>query len=63
VTGLPEREAAVLWPTYVRPQVEFVRGRGVRLWDGLESLEKDYEIESTSSPRGVTHLTFTRSGL
>jgi acetylornithine/N-succinyldiaminopimelate aminotransferase len=27
------REAAVLWPTYVRPQVEFVRGEGVRLWD------------------------------
>jgi len=27
------REAAVLWPTYVRPPVEFVRGEGVRLWD------------------------------
>src|SRR4030095_9118648 len=32
-SSLPEREAAVLWPTYVRPQVEFVRGQGVRLWD------------------------------
>ena len=39
--SLPEREAAVLWPTYVRPQVEFVRGQGVRLWDarGREYLD------------------------
>jgi dihydrofolate reductase len=36
-------------------------GRGVRLWDGLEGLEKDYEIEATSSPSGVTHLTLTRA--
>ena len=36
-------------------------GRGVRLWDGLEGLEKDYEIESVSSPSGVTHLMFTRA--
>jgi dihydrofolate reductase len=35
-------------------------GRGVRLWDGLEGLESDYEIEATSSPSGVTHVTFTR---
>jgi acetylornithine/N-succinyldiaminopimelate aminotransferase len=41
VTGLPEREAAVLWPTYARPKVEFVRGQGVRLWDsrGREYLD------------------------
>jgi acetylornithine/N-succinyldiaminopimelate aminotransferase len=41
VTGLPEREAAVLWPTYVRPKLEFVRGQGVRLWDsrGREYLD------------------------
>jgi acetylornithine aminotransferase len=41
MTGLPEREAAVLWPTYARPQVEFVRGQGVRLWDsrGREYLD------------------------
>jgi dihydrofolate reductase len=37
-------------------------GRGVRLWDELEDLEKDYDIEATSSPSGVTHLTFTRAG-
>ena len=40
--------------------VPIVLGRGVRLWDGLEGLEKDYRIEATSSPSGVTHLTFTR---
>jgi dihydrofolate reductase len=39
-----------------------VLGRGVRLWDGLEGLEESYDIEATSSPSGVTHLTFTRSG-
>jgi dihydrofolate reductase len=37
-------------------------GRGSRLWDGLEGLEKDYEIEATSSPSGVTHVTLTRRG-
>jgi dihydrofolate reductase len=41
--------------------VPIVLGRGVRLWDGLEGLEKDYEIEAVSSPSGVTHLTFTRA--
>ena len=42
--------------------VPIVLGRGVRLWDGLEGLEEDYEIEATSAPSGVTHLTFTRAG-
>lgn len=37
-----------------------VLGRGSRLWEGLEGIEKDYRIEATSSPAGVTHLTFTR---
>jgi len=40
--------------------VPILLGRGVRLWDRLESLEKDYEVEATSSPSGVTHVTFTR---
>ena len=40
--------------------VPIVLGRGERLWDGLEGLEKDYEIEAISSPSGVTHVTFTR---
>ena len=42
-------------------QVPIVLGRGVRLWDGLEALEADYDIEAVSTPSGVTHLTFTRS--
>jgi len=40
--------------------VPILLGRGVRLWDGLEGVENDYEIASTSSPSGVTHVTFTR---
>ena len=43
--------------------VPILLGRGVRLWEGLESLEKDYQVETTSSPSGVTHLTFTRLGV
>ena len=42
--------------------VPILLGRGVRLWDGLEGLEQDYEIEATSSPSGVTHVTFSRAG-
>lgn len=42
--------------------VPILLGRGVRLWDGLDGLERDYTIEATSSPSGVTHLTFTRTG-
>jgi dihydrofolate reductase len=41
-------------------QVPIVLGRGVRVWDGLEALEEDYEIETVSAPSGVTHLTFTQ---
>jgi dihydrofolate reductase len=43
--------------------VPILLGRGVRLWDGLEGLERDYKIEATSSPSGVTHVTFTRAGV
>jgi dihydrofolate reductase len=42
--------------------VPILLGRGVRLWDGLEGLEKDYQVDATSSPSGVTHVTFTRAG-
>lgn len=42
--------------------VPILLGRGVRLWDGLEGLEKDYVIEAVSTPSGVTHLTFSRPG-
>ena len=41
-------------------QVPIFLGRGVRLWDGLEALEQQYDIEAVSTPSGVTHLTFTR---
>jgi dihydrofolate reductase len=41
-------------------QVPILLGRGVRLWDGLEAIDERYEIESVSSPSGVTHLTLTR---
>src|SRR6478609_6953618 len=40
--------------------VPIVLGRGVRLWDGLEALEDTFDIESVSSPSGVTHLTLTK---
>jgi dihydrofolate reductase len=41
--------------------VPILLGRGVRLWDdGLEGLEKDYQVETTSSASGVTHVTLTR---
>jgi dihydrofolate reductase len=41
-------------------QVPILVGRGVRLWDGLEALEQQYDVEVVSTPSGVTHLTFTR---
>lgn len=40
--------------------VPILLGRGERLWDGLEDLDRRYRIETVSSPSGVTHLTFTR---
>jgi len=41
-------------------QVPILLGRGERLWDGLEKLEQRFEIESTPSPQGVLHMSFTR---
>ena len=40
--------------------VPILLGRGVRLWDGLEALEEQYEVEAATTPSGVIHLTFTR---
>jgi dihydrofolate reductase len=40
--------------------VPILLGRGVRLWDGQEGLEKRFHVEAVPSPSGVTHLTFTR---
>jgi dihydrofolate reductase len=42
--------------------VPILLGRGVRLWDGLEGIEKDYDSEVISSPSGVAHVMFTRRG-
>jgi len=41
-------------------QVPILLGRGVRVWDGLEGLEANYDVEVVSVPSGVTHLTFDR---
>jgi dihydrofolate reductase len=43
--------------------VPILLGRGVRLWDGLESLENSFDIEMVSTPSGVTHLTFTKNSI
>jgi dihydrofolate reductase len=43
--------------------VPIVLGRGVRLWDGLEGIEKDYVVESIASPSGVIHMLFARNGV
>ncbi len=40
--------------------VPIVLGRGEPLWDGLEGVESRFEIESVTTPSGVTHITFTR---
>ena len=40
--------------------VPIVLGRGEHLWNGLEQLRQRFNVESVSSPSGVTHLTFTR---
>jgi dihydrofolate reductase len=41
--------------------VPVVLGRGVRLWDGLEGIEERFDVEAVASPKGVVHLTYTRS--
>ena len=52
--------AADLIDTLHVVQVPILLGRGVRLWDGLEALEQQYDVEAVTTPSGVTHLTFTR---
>ena len=42
-------------------QIPIVLGRGVRLWDGLESLHKQYAVESATMPNGTTHFFFTKN--
>ena len=62
--AIGEREVPgrVLRPTMSLEELVLL-GRGVRLWDGLEGIEQDYEVEAISSPSGVTHVTFTRAGI
>jgi dihydrofolate reductase len=43
--------------------VPILLGRGARLWDGMEGLEQDYDIEATTARSGVTHLIFARKDL
>jgi dihydrofolate reductase len=40
--------------------VPIVLGRGESLWEGLEGLEERFDIESTTTPSGVTHLVCNR---
>jgi len=40
--------------------VPIVLGRGGRIWDGQEGLEERFDIRSTTTGSGVTHLEFTR---
>jgi len=40
--------------------VPIVLGRGSSLWEGQEGLEARFDIRSTTTPSGVTHLEFTR---
>lgn len=37
-----------------------VLGRGVRLWDDLRELERDYTVTSEVAESGVVHVTFAR---
>lgn len=62
VTMLREFLAAGLVDQMHVVVVPILLGRGVRLWDGLEGLEGDYEIEISPSPSGVAHVVFSRPG-
>jgi dihydrofolate reductase len=40
--------------------VPILLGRGERLWEGLEGVDRRFDVEAVASPSGVVHLTFTR---
>jgi dihydrofolate reductase len=40
--------------------VPILLGRGEPLWAGLEGIEERFDVESVSSPSGVTHVTWSR---
>ncbi|MCO7237914.1 dihydrofolate reductase family protein [Aeromicrobium sp. CnD17-E] len=52
--------AARLVDTAHLVQVPIVLGRGARLWNGLDGIEDDYDVETVTSPTGVVHLTLQR---
>ena len=43
--------------------VPIILGRGVRLWDGLEGIERDFSVASETTPSGVTHITFSKTAV
>jgi len=45
-----------------RPSIVMEGGTTFHFIEGVEGLERKYEIEAVSSPSGVTHMTFTRAG-
>ena len=59
VEQVSDRLAPLVLEHVPADEVEFVGCRD----EGEFGLENDYEIEATSSPSGVTHMTFTRTGL
>lgn len=59
-TSIREFLAAGLVDVLHVVQVPILLGRGVRLWDGLEGLDSEYQVEQVSSPSGVVHITFAR---
>ena len=59
LAGLGVRLAAipllgVMAVAFVSVKVPILLGRGVRLWDGLEDLHEQYDVQVVSSPSGVT---------
>ncbi|WP_309615314.1 hypothetical protein [Salinibacterium sp.] len=40
--------------------VAIVLGRGMRLWDDLRELERDYSVTSEVAESGVIHFAFAR---
>lgn len=42
-------------------QVPILLGHGSQLWRDLEGLEQGYDVQSETTPSGVTHIVFTRT--
>lgn len=59
-TSIREFMAAGLVDLLHVVQVPILLGRGVSLWAGMEGWEEGYEVSSTTTPSGVTHIEFTR---